>query len=162
MRRVVILGRGASGKSTLAKQLGEVTSLPVIELDKLFWRTDQAGIPREHWLAEQRQLVQQPSWILDGDLGPYDAPEIRVAGADNIVLLDFPLLLCVWRAMRRSRQRLDFWRWVFTYRRKSLPRLLEVIHRLAPHAELHVLRSQSDARRFLTAQEASTKGSTDS
>jgi len=38
MKRVVVIGPGASGKSTLAVELGEVTGLPVIELDKLFWR----------------------------------------------------------------------------------------------------------------------------
>jgi adenylate kinase family enzyme len=36
MKRVVILGRGAAGKSTLAKRLGSITRLPVIELDKIF------------------------------------------------------------------------------------------------------------------------------
>src|SRR5947207_4136160 len=36
MQRVVILGRGASGKSTLARALGAITKLPVVELDKLF------------------------------------------------------------------------------------------------------------------------------
>lgn len=36
MMRVVILGRGASGKSTLARTLGAITRLPVIELDKIF------------------------------------------------------------------------------------------------------------------------------
>jgi adenylate kinase family enzyme len=41
MKRVVILGRGASGKSTLARRLGNITGLPVIELDKIFW---QAGL----------------------------------------------------------------------------------------------------------------------
>ena len=35
MQRVVILGRGASGKSTLARALGRVTNLPVLEDAKL-------------------------------------------------------------------------------------------------------------------------------
>jgi adenylate kinase family enzyme len=36
VRRVIILGPGAAGKSTLAICLGEITGLPVVELDKLF------------------------------------------------------------------------------------------------------------------------------
>ena len=40
---VVILGPGGSGKSTLAIHLGEITGLPVIELDKLFWRSGLAA-----------------------------------------------------------------------------------------------------------------------
>jgi adenylate kinase family enzyme len=35
MQRVVILGRGASGKSTIARALGRVTNLPVLEDVKL-------------------------------------------------------------------------------------------------------------------------------
>jgi shikimate kinase len=38
MRRVVILGRGGAGKSVLARQLSELTGLPAIELDRLFWQ----------------------------------------------------------------------------------------------------------------------------
>jgi adenylate kinase family enzyme len=38
MQRVVILGRGGAGKSRLTRQLGEITGLPVVELDKIFWR----------------------------------------------------------------------------------------------------------------------------
>jgi hypothetical protein len=34
VERMVVLGRGAAGKSTVAAQLGRVTALPVIELDK--------------------------------------------------------------------------------------------------------------------------------
>ena len=37
---MIVVGPGAAGKSTLAACLGEITGLPVIELDKLFWRPD--------------------------------------------------------------------------------------------------------------------------
>ncbi len=49
---------------------------------------------------------------MDGDLGPYDQLDVRLVSADTIILLDFPLLLCAWRAMRRSRERTDFWLWL--------------------------------------------------
>lgn len=35
---MVVLGPGAAGKSVLAAQLSQITGLPVIELDKRFWR----------------------------------------------------------------------------------------------------------------------------
>jgi hypothetical protein len=47
--RVVILGPGASGKSTLANQFSEIVGLPVIELDKVFWRPGVAATPRDQW-----------------------------------------------------------------------------------------------------------------
>jgi len=57
MKRVVILGRGASGKSTLARLLGEITGLPVVELDKVFWRSGLVATPRDEWVAAQDLLV---------------------------------------------------------------------------------------------------------
>lgn len=70
MQRVVIVGPGAAGKSTLAVSLGEVTGLPVVELDSLFWRTGLAATPPDRWAAIQRELVRHEPWIMDGDLGP--------------------------------------------------------------------------------------------
>jgi adenylate kinase family enzyme len=70
MRRVVILGPGGSGKSTLAVRLGELTGLPVIELDKVFWRPGLVPTPRDEWAEFQRRLAGGEGWIMDGDLGP--------------------------------------------------------------------------------------------
>ena len=45
---------GASGKSALAVELGEITELPVIELDKIFWQGGLVATPRDQWTAIQR------------------------------------------------------------------------------------------------------------
>src|SRR3981081_1435027 len=112
MRRVVILGPGASGKSTLALHLSEITGLPVIELDKVFWRPGLVATPRDQWIKLQEQLVEENGWVIDGALGPYDSVEVRLQAADTVIFLDFSLVRCVWRAIRRSRERADFWLWL--------------------------------------------------
>ena len=154
MKRVVILGRGASGKSTLARRLGEITGLPVIELDKVFWLPGLAATPRDQWVAAQEKLVARDGWIkdgwiMDGDLGPYDAVEVRLRAADTIIFLDFSLVRCAWRAVLRSRERADFWRWLMAYRRQSRPILMQAIAKHAPTAELRVLRGPGAVRRFV-------------
>jgi len=149
MRRVVILGRGAAGKSTLARQLSEMTGLPATELDKLFWRSGLKPTERTRWIELQEQLAQNDSWILDGDLGPHDVVEVRLRAADTVILLDFGLVRCTWRALRRAREGADFWLWVFTYRRDSVPRLKAMIPRYAPTATVHILRRPSAVKRFL-------------
>ena len=58
MKRLEILGRGASGKSTFAARLGEITGLPVIELDKIFW-PGLAATPSDQWVAVQEILVAE-------------------------------------------------------------------------------------------------------
>jgi|SRR6185312_5205856 len=149
MKRVLILGRGGAGKSTLARRLGEITRLPVIELDKIFWQPGLVPTSRDQWIAMQQKLVHEERWIMDGDLGPYDAVAVRLRAADTIIFLDFSLLRCAWRALRRSRERADFWRWLLAYRRKSRPILMDAIARHAPNAKLHVLRDRKEVRRFL-------------
>ena len=107
MKRVVVVGPGAAGKSTLAARLGEITRRPVIELDKLFWQPSLAPRPQEEWVAIQRRLVAQESWIMDGELGPCDVIDVRLHAADAIVFLDFSPFRCAWRAIRRSPERAE-------------------------------------------------------
>lgn len=121
VKRVIVVGPGASGKSTLAVRLGQISGLPVIELDKVFWRAGIAATPREEWAAIQRRLAAQESWIMDGDLGPYDVIDVRLQAADTIVFLDFSPFRCACRAIRRSWERADFWKWLLTYRLPQPP-----------------------------------------
>jgi adenylate kinase family enzyme len=149
MKRVLILGRGGAGKSTVAVCLGKITGLPVIELDKVFWRSGLVATPREQWTAIQQRLVAEEGWIMDGDLGPYDAVDVRLRAADTIIFLDFSLLCCAWRAIRRSRERADFWRWLVAYRWQSRPILMEAIANHAPNADLKVFRDPGALKRFV-------------
>jgi adenylate kinase family enzyme len=149
MSRVVILGPGASGKSALARQLGEITGLRVTELDKFFWQPGLVEIPRGQWVTLQQKLVGENEWIMDGDLGPYDAVEVRLRLADTIIFLDFSLVRCAWRAIRRSHERMDFWLWLLRYRRESRPLLLKAISKHAPPATIHILRNPTEVRRFV-------------
>jgi hypothetical protein len=57
----------------------------------------------------------------------------------SIILLDFSLLRCAWRAVRRARERADFWLW--RYRHQSRRILIQAINKLAPQADLHMLRN---------------------
>jgi adenylate kinase family enzyme len=149
MQRVVMLGRGAAGKSTLARRLGAVTGLPVVELDAHFWTPGLHPSSPRRWAEVQEGLAAEPRWIMDGDLGPYDVLDVRLRRADTVVLLDLPFLTCAWRAVRRSRERSDFWLWVWSYRRRWRPLVATAVARSAPEAQVRVLRSPRAVTRFL-------------
>src|SRR5258708_33419491 len=89
----------------------------------------------------QKKLVAGEQWIMDGDLGPYDAVEVRLRAADTIIFLDFSFVRCAWRAFRRSPERADFWRWLLAYRYQSRPILRAAVAKHAPNAALHIFRS---------------------
>jgi adenylate kinase family enzyme len=154
MQRVVILGRGGAGKSTLAATLGTVTGLPVIELDEHFWGPGLEATPPETWATIQGELAQADQWIMDGDLGPYDVLDVRLRRADTVILLDYSFWPCAWRAMRRSRERFDFWLWLWSWRRRSRPLLLKAVTDQASDATLHVLRNPRATAAFIAHAEA--------
>jgi adenylate kinase family enzyme len=150
VQRVAVLGRGGAGKSALAQELSFRLDLPVIELDSIFWQPGRRPTPERDWAEIQRKLVEGDRWIIDGDLGPYDSSlEQRLRAADTIVVLDFPVWRCVWRALRRSRETREFWVWVYRYRRDSLATISDAIMTHAAHAAVHILRNPRQVRWFL-------------
>ena len=151
MKRVVILGRGGAGKSTLAQRLSVLLDLPVIELDSIFWRAGPRPTPQAAWTEIQRKVVARDRWIIDGDLGPYDTDlALRLRAADTVLVLDFSLWRCVRRALTRSRETREFWIWVLRYRRDSLPVIIEAIATHAQQADVHIMRNPREVRRFRT------------
>ncbi len=147
----VALGRGGAGKTVAARQIGELLHLPVIELDQLFWSAELTPTPPEQWSSLQAELAAAERWVMAGDLGPYDVPEARLVRADSIVILDFGLARCLWRAARRSRERPDFWRWVITWRHCARPVLLAAVADYALHADLHTVRTRRQLNRLLNS-----------
>lgn len=148
MKRVVILGPGGAGKSTLARRLASLTALPLVELDKLFWQPGLVPLSPEAWRDAQQAVIAAETWILDGDLGPYDVLQPRLAAADTVVFLDISVWRSVLRALRRGGERLDFWLWLATYPWKSRPAILSAIKTFASDATLHVLRKPAEVERF--------------
>lgn len=58
MRKVLIIGSGGAGKSTLARQVGKILGLDVIHLDAVYWRRGWTEPPKPEWQAIVQDLVQ--------------------------------------------------------------------------------------------------------
>jgi hypothetical protein len=97
----------------------------------------------------QRKLASPSRWIMDGDLSPYDALAVRLAMADTVLLLDFPLWLCLWRVLRRGKENRDFWWWLITWGWLERPKIRAMLAE-HPNAQVHILRSQEELDRFLS------------
>ena len=99
MERVIIIGCGGAGKSTLARKLGEKTGLPVVHLDKLFWKPGWESVSQEEFDILHRQELAKERWILDGNFDR-TMPE-RLARCDTVVYLDFSRVTCLLGVAKR-------------------------------------------------------------
>jgi adenylate kinase family enzyme len=151
VQRVVVLGPGGAGKSTVARSLAQAIQVPLVALDAEFWNERLEPMPREEWRAHQARLAAEPAWVMDGDLGPYDDLEPRLRRADTIVVLDLARWLCAWRALRRGRERRDFWRWTLHWRRDSRGQIVSAVAAFAPRAQVLVLHRRREVSDWLGA-----------
>ncbi|HBE90902.1 MAG: hypothetical protein A3E37_00415 [Candidatus Andersenbacteria bacterium RIFCSPHIGHO2_12_FULL_46_9] len=117
--KIAIVGISGSGKSLLARHLGEKLNLPVIHMDKIFWKGAWEAVPEKEYLDQHAKLLEQEQWITEGYIDAKMADRVRMA--DIIIYLDYSGLLCAWRV---------FLRW-FKHRRVSRPELpLEALEKL--------------------------------
>ena len=161
MERVAIVGPGGSGKSTFAAALGRRLGLPVVHLDRHFWKPGWIETPREEWRKVQSELFAGECWIADGNYG--GTLDERLSRADTVIVLARGRLANVagalWRTARNygkpvqadgcpERFQLAFYRWIWNYERDSRPRLDAALERHS-HLKVIVLRSRNEMRRLL-------------
>ena len=86
MVRIVILGCAGSGKTTLARQLGERTGAPVICLDEI-WQSYRKEKDLPAFRAVLKQAHAEDQWISDGNfaLATFD---IRLPRATLVIWLE--------------------------------------------------------------------------
>lgn len=161
MQRIAVLGAGGAGKTVLSRQFGQLLGLPVTHLDQLRYDADWNRIDEDMFVAAQRRLVAEPRWVIDGN--SLASLAIRAAAADTIIVLDpHPLVCLAGIASRRLRYRggrhadgvydritVEFLRYVLSYRRRHLPRVLAAAREHGGHAALIHLTSRRAAGRLI-------------
>ena len=170
MKRVLVIGSGGAGKSTLSRRLGELLGLEVIHLDVAFWRPGWTETPKDEWRQKVEELCRRDSWVMDGNFS--GTLETRLAACDTVVFLDLPRAVCVWRALKRvvmyrNTPRPDmaegchetfepkFLLWVWNYPARTRPKVLRLLEQHAEGRKIVRLRSSAEAEQFLNRLEVS-------
>ena len=99
MARIVILGCAGTGKSRLARRLGAQSGATVISLDDI-WQTEWNAAQTPAFRELLAKLHAGDAWVSDGNFAAVSF-DIRLPRATQIVWLESPRWLCVWRAVTR-------------------------------------------------------------
>jgi adenylate kinase family enzyme len=176
MRRVLVIGCGGAGKSTFARELAARAGLPLVHLDRVYWRPGWTPTPPGEWEAVVRDLVTGDRWLIDGNYG--GTLELRLEAADTAVFIDVPRHTCLRRVLvrgvrDRGRTRddmgpgcperwlpdLEFLRWIWSYPRHVRPRVLSQLAEFERRGgDAVVLRTTAEARAFLDGAGTASAG----
>lgn len=163
MERIILIGCGGAGKSTMARALGEKTGLPVVHLDQIFWRENWQSIPKEEFDRLLRLELEKPRWIIDGDYGR--TLPLRLQHCDTVIFLDYPRRECLLGVIKRiltsygrsrpdmapgCRERLDweFLTWVWNWRKNKRQNILDALAN-TEGVRIIVLKNRKEGRKFL-------------
>lgn len=98
-QRIIVIGCSGSGKTTLSNILGETTGLPVIHLDKIFWKPGWVETPKEEFARLVEAEIRKERWIIDGNYG--GTMDKRIELCDTIIFLDLSRRTCLNGAISR-------------------------------------------------------------
>lgn len=164
MNRVMVIGSPGSGKSTLSQHLGRHYKLPVIHLDKHYWLANWT--PRDNDSFDQmlEQFASQEQWVIDGNYSR--TMDIRLKRAEQVIWLDMPTWLCLYRVFKRRliyhkksrpdmneecQEKLDlaFLKWVWNYRKRSRPATIQKLREGSAHTEVIILKSKAEVAAYI-------------
>ena len=164
MQRIMIIGCGGAGKSTLARQLGEKTGLPVVHLDKLFWHPGWIESTRDEIDSKITEAMAEPRWIMDGNYNR--TLPVRLEHCDTVIYLDFSRFACLMGVVRRvltsygkvrpdmaegcpERFDWEFIQWIWNFNRTKRQRYYSMLKGLEDR-QVHILKNRRQVRKFLS------------
>lgn len=156
MQRIIIMGCPGSGKTYVAKELGERLDISVICLDKLWRGREGSHISKEEFDTRMEKALALDSWIMDGDFSR--TMEMRLKKCDTIVYLNLPWRVCLWNLCKRAyaarkdpngekltKEKIQY---VWNYRKQNRIRN-DIWIAKTKHAQVVNLRSNRQVRAFL-------------
>lgn len=146
-QKILVIGCAGSGKSTLSKELRDITGLPLFHLDNIWWRPDRSHISREEFDRKLDEILLTDRWILDGDYSR--TYETRFQACDTVIFLDYPFDVCMNGIKERGgKHRADI-SWTAQALDPELVKLVERYERDDRPVVLSLFAKYSDVNRFV-------------
>jgi len=101
MTRVAIIGNAGGGKSTLSRKLSQALGLELFAIDRIQWKPGWVPASPEEIKRRHNAILAHERWIIDG-WGTHETIVARFEAADTIILVDHPLHIHYWWALKRQ------------------------------------------------------------
>ncbi len=158
-KRILIIGCGGAGKSTLAQKIGKAFSIPVIHLDKLYWLPGWVHRTNEDFECLLEIELKKSAWIIDGNYQRTFAE--RLLYADFCIFLDIDTEICLKSAYARAEEyhgrtrpdmtegceeivRPDFEDWIRHYQENARPEMMRILEKSKVPYQIFTTRQESE------------------
>ena len=162
MKKILVIGGNGSGKSTFSQKLGEKTGLPLVHLDKIWWRGNWEYISREEFDEKLGAELQKDEWIIDGNFER--TLERRLQFCDTVFYFDFSTIQCLFGVTERilnnygktrsdmgencpERFDFEFYKAILRFNKKNRPKTKALLEKYKPN--VIVFKNRKQAEEFL-------------
>ncbi len=101
--KILIIGNGGTGKSTLAHKMGGELNIPVTYLDLIMWDKDWNRLSEKEFKKRLEKITPARHWIIEG-WGYHSTLFERIEKADIIIYLQYPLAFCLKSVLERNKK----------------------------------------------------------
>ena len=164
MQKVLVIGCCGAGKSTFSKKLQSILNVELIHLDQYYHKPNWEEPKKEEWERIVNNLIKKPSWIMDGTY--IESLDIRIEKCDTLIYLDYSILKCIFRVVKRvftdyGKKRsdmapgckeefdLEFLKYVLTFNFKNRNNILKRLKGLNENKQLYIFKNDKQADKFL-------------
>jgi adenylate kinase family enzyme len=166
MQRILVMGSSGSGKSTFSKRLSDITGIPMVSVDALFWKPGWVEAEKAEFHERLGAAARQPRWIMDGNYTSH-LVELRRDACDTLIWFDLPRATCMLGILTRIAksygrvrpemaegcpEKIDFafFHYVWTFRRRIRPKLVAYFEGLRPDQTFVIFTHRAQANRYLS------------
>lgn len=166
MQRILIIGGNGCGKTTFAKKISDQLNLPLIHLDRLYWKDNWKSVSDHEFDELLLPVLHQPKWIIDGNI--LRTLPTRLTYCDTVIYMDFSSVRCVCGVLKRvvtnygksrpdmggfcpegfDKEELAFIKSVWKFNRNNRKRIYDLLEHAASVNKI-VLKNRKQAEQFL-------------